>query len=324
MNKNRGFIAYLLVIVIAAAAILFFYYVWKTSTSNSFSVSSSVSSQGENIPTGNSLLNFGSANSVPSSGSASSNSSSGSPQKNSPYAGKVTLSSGSAESEYQPDDEYIQIYNGSQSSVTISGWTLENAFGNRPLQTTGNQAVAVVPEQVIIPLGTNFLNPSGNFTQSPIVLNPGDTAIVTTGGPYVAYPFKISTSFRENICSGYLNYSYPFDPQMPDNCPTARQESGIDSITDVCYNYVRNLPNCYNPQLQDTNNLKNNFQQNCVDYIDNHFSYPACVANHESDSDFNQPTWQIFLGLNHELWHEPDDSIKLLDQSGKLVDEIDY
>ncbi len=52
--------------------------------------------------------------------------------------------------------------------MTISGWTLENAFGNRPLQTTGNQAVAVVPEKVTIPLGTNFLDPSGNFTQGPI------------------------------------------------------------------------------------------------------------------------------------------------------------
>jgi hypothetical protein len=318
MNKNRGFIAYLLVIVIAAAAILFFYYVWKTNASKGLSTSSAGSAI-SNTPVGNSLLNFGSTNFGQAFSSSQSN-----VVKNSPYAGSVTLSSGNAESSYQPDDEYIQIYNGSQSSVDISGWTLENAYGNRPIQTTGNQAVNVVPQKVTIPLGTNFLDPSGVFTLSPVILEPGDTAIVTTGGPFVSYPFKISVSFRENICTGYLNYTYPFDPSMPNNCPAPKNEVGINSITDVCYNYVEDLPTCYDPAVQDKNNLKNNFQQNCIDYIDNHFNYPACVANHEGDSNFNLPTWRVFLGLNQELWHEPHDSIKLFDQNGKLVDEIDY
>jgi hypothetical protein len=316
MNKKRGFIGYLFVVVIAAAVLLIILYVWKT---NALGINfSSAPTENSPAPT-DTLLNFGSNNlTSPSSGTSISSS------NNSPYKGSVSLSSGDAESEYQIDDQYIEIYNNGSSAVDISGWTLENAYGERPLQTTGNQAVYVAPEKVTIPFGTNFLNPSGNFVTGPIILQPGDTAIVTTGGPFVSYPFEISTSFRVNKCAGYLNYTYPFEPQINDDCPSPQSETGIDAITDVCYDYVRELPTCYDPAVQDKTNLKDNFQQNCIDYIDTHFNYAACVVNHENDTDFNQPTWRIFLGLNHELWHQPDDSIKLFDGNGKLVDEIDY
>ncbi len=155
-----------------------------------------------------------------------------------------------------------------------------------PLQTTGNQAVYVAPEQVKIPEGTNFLDPSGNFVLSPIVLEPSDTAIVTTGGPFVSYPYKISVSFRVNECAGYFNYTYPFEPQINDDCPAPQNEPGIDAVTDVCYDYVRYLPLCYDPAVQNATNLRNNFQQNCIDYIDDHFNYGACMANHENDVKF--------------------------------------
>ncbi len=319
MNRQAGFITYLLVFVVAAAAFIFlFYALQKYSPVNSFT---SVATSSQSSTTGgvNPLLNFGPTAPIPSNSSNSNT-----PSKGSPYAGQINISLGNASSEYQPDSEYIQLYNSGNSSVAISGWTLENAYGNRPIQTTGNQAVNVSPEKVTIPLGTNFLNPSGVFVTSPIILQPGDTAIVTTGGPFVSYPFKISESFRLNECSGYLNYTYPFEPQINDDCPSPQNESGIGAITDVCYNYVRYLQRCYDPAVQDAKNLRNNFQQNCIDYIDQHFSYSACVANHENDTNFNESTWRIFLGLNHELWHEPDDSVKLFDQNGKLVDEIDY
>jgi len=312
MNRQSGFIQILFALVIAAALIIFVFYLYNTFSSGT--AFNSVGGGGSSFPETTSLLNFPSNNSTPSSNSSA----------NSPYAGTVTISPGSAESSYQPNDEYIEIYNNGGSSVDISGWTLENAFGNRPLQTTGNQQVSVAPEKVTIPNGTNFLNPSGNFATGPIILKSGDTAIVTTGGPFVSYPFKISESFRANKCSGYLNYTYPFDPQMNNDCPTPQNEPGINDITDVCYQYVRYLSTCYDPAVQDKNNLKDNFQQNCVNYIDNHFNYGACVANHENDSDFNESTWRIFLGVSHELWHAPDDSIKLYDLSGKLVSEIDY
>jgi len=320
MNKQKGFIQFLLVIVLAAAAIFTFMYFWqKYSLGNSFS-STPTNSGNSGSGSINPLLGFGGNFSTPSSGGGSTKAS----VKNSPYAGSIMLDSGSAESSYQPEGEYVEIYNRGGSPVDITGWTLENAYGNRPLQTTGNQAVNVVPEQVKIPEGTNFLDPSDSFVLSPIVLQPSDTAIVTTGAAFVSYPYKISVSFRVNECAGYFNYNYPFDPQINNDCPSPQNEPGVNAITDVCYTYVKNLPTCYDPAVRDTANLRNNFQQNCVNYIDDHFNYGACVANHENDANFNQPTWRVFLGLNHELWHEPDDSIKLFDGSGKLVDEIDY
>lgn len=322
MKKQSGFIGVLLVIVIFFAAILILLFVWKNNSGTNSAAFNSVSSTPSSAaPVNNPLLDFGSGNSVSNPTSSGGNTSA----KNSPYAGMLSLSSGSAESTYQPTDEYVEIYNNSQSSVDITGWSLENAFGNRPLQTTGNQAVTdVVPERITIPQGTNFLDPSGSFALGPIILKPGDTAIVTTGGPFPAYPFKITASFRANKCAGYLNYTYPFDPELDNSCPAPANEPGINGITDVCYNYVRYLPLCYDPAVQNATNLRNNFQQNCINYIDTHFNYAACVAVHGDDANFNSPTWRVFLGLNHELWHEPDDSIKLLDGNGKLVDEIDY
>ena len=318
MKKNGGFIGFLFLIVIVAVMILLLIYMWKNFSSSSF-VGPSTPTAADNFPGAGSLLDFGTGSSIPSKGPQGSGT-----NNNSPYVGFVHLSPGNAEWNYQPNGEYIEIQNRGNSSVNISGWTLGNAYGNRPIQTTGNQAVNVSPEKVTIPQGTNFLNPSGNFAVGSIILKPNDTAYVLTGGPFIAYPFKITTSFRENICDGYLNYTYPFSPQMNNNCPAPKSEPGAESITDVCYNYVRYIPTCYDPAIRDKNNLKNNFQQNCIDYIDQHFNYAACVANHGNDANFNQPNWYVFLGLNHELWHEPDDSIKLFDANGKLVDEIDY
>ncbi|HUD04111.1 MAG TPA: hypothetical protein VMR73_01300 [Candidatus Paceibacterota bacterium] len=329
--KSRGIIKILVALTIAACLILLFLYFAQTYLSGGlFGTSTSTPSMTSvYAPQGvNPLLGFingnGSQSSAGTSGVGSGTGSSLTNSATSPYAASINLGSGNASSDIQPEGEYITLSNNSQTSVDITGWTVENGADERAFQTTGNQAVNVAAKAVKIPQGTQFLSPSGNDVIGDIILKPGDSAVLTVGAPFISYPFPIAYSFRENICSGYFNYTYPFNPQISAQCPTAANEPDSASITDVCFNYVRYLPACYNPQVQDVNNFKNTLQQNCQDYITSHMNYPGCVAHHENDTNFSLPVWRIFLGQNQAMWRSQDDKIIILDTNGKTVSEIDY
>ncbi|MDE1874685.1 MAG: hypothetical protein KGI79_01825 [Patescibacteria group bacterium] len=240
----------------------------------------------------------------------------------SPYAGMVTLGTGNAPSSYQPSDEYVTLSNGGQSSIDITGWKLGNSKGTRPVQTSGNNYVYPSAETATIGQGTGFLDPSDIFRTGDIVLKPGDTAIVTTGGPFVSYPYKISTSFRENECDGYLR-NYPFDPQLNQNCPAPTADPSIHTVTQECFDYIQSLNSCEDPYKYDKSNFDLQTTQ-CQDFMAARFSYSSCVAIHGDDPDFSENRWRIFLGRSMEMWASQNETITLYDSRGLIVDRISY
>ncbi len=243
------------------------------------------------------------------------------PPGQSPYAGQVYVSAGDT-STIQPSQEYVTIRNSGQGPVDITGWTLTNGKGTRPIQTSENSYIYPVADSATIGQGTEFLDPSDVFDLGPIILAPGDNAIVTTGGPFIAYPYKISTSFRENICEGYLR-DYPFEPSLSRQCPYATNDPTINTVTDQCYDYMRSLSACEDPEKYDKDNFDGQTSQ-CQAFMTARLSYGACVAGHKSDANFSMSQWRIFLGKQREMWADSRETISLYDANNLLVDQKSY
>lgn len=240
----------------------------------------------------------------------------------SPYAGKISLSSGNAAYSAQPFEEYVTLQNNGGSAIAVTGWTLTNGKATRPLQNTGNNYFYAPSDSATIGEGTEFLDPSGVFRTGPIILRPGDGAIVTTGRPFSQFPFSISTSFRENICEGYLR-NYPFEPALDQSCPAPTDDPDTRVVTTECYDYLQSLNRCEDPAKYDKANFEMTTSQ-CQSFMTARFSYPMCVARHGNDHGFSLGQWRIFLGKGAQLWADRKETITLYDSQGLIVDQISY
>lgn len=240
----------------------------------------------------------------------------------SPYAGSITLSTGNAASSIQPYDEYVSIQNRGSASISITGWKLENGRGARPIQTSQNTYVYPSAETAVIGLGTEFLSPNGVFTTGNIVLKKGDKAIVTTGGPFSGYALSIYTSFRENICLGYLD-KYPFSPRVSNQCPSVSSDPLVRTMTDECYDYLRTVNRCEDPTVDDVDNFDEIGSQ-CKQFIRERVGYSACVAQSKNLPNFSTNQWRVFLGKPREMWARDRETITLYDAQGLIVAQTSY
>ncbi|MES2225473.1 MAG: hypothetical protein V4480_01550 [Patescibacteria group bacterium] len=244
---------------------------------------------------------FGKSGSLGGDTSGSSNISSVPAGDQSPYAGKVHINGGdpSATSVRQ---EYLALQSASGSgNINITGWQLVST-------QSGAQAVIRAGERI-----------PDVSSESSIVLNPGDEAIVTTGQS----PYR-STSFKENKCTGYLDSSSYSPSLSTSNCPAPIDElgdfySGNANHYDDCADYVRTLSSCRVPGTspQGTPSF-------CRDFVRDRLDYSGCVDGHKNDADFVGDTWRIYLDENKQLWRSDNDTIRLLDQNGKVVDQYSY
>jgi hypothetical protein len=232
------------------------------------------------------------------------------------------LSAGNGPYSIQPFEEYVSLRNSGGGSINITGWTLTNSKGTRPIETSQNSYVYPVADSATIGQGTEFLDPSGNFQVGSIVLRSGDSATVTTGRPFSQFPFSISTSFRENICEGYLK-NYPFQPSLNYACPFPSDDPAIGTVTDECYDYMRSLGRCEDPQKTDKDNFDLRTYQ-CRSFMTARLNYPGCVMNHRNDPNFSLKEWRIFLGKDRQLWADRRETITLYDAKGLIVDQISY
>ncbi len=253
--------------------------------------------------------------------------------KDSPYARSVSIGTGNASRAYQPYEEYITVENRGNESVNITGWMLSNAKNERAYESGGNlQRFAA--DTAKIPRAVTFISPSGTNTVTDIILKNGESAVLTTGSMGQKTPYVI-TSFKENICSGYLGSSddYTFTPSLARNCPRPLTEPGATSLDSSCRNFISRMQSCHSPKF-DRLDSKGEDCSTCVDgvrlssscfaFVKSHYSYAGCIANHESDPNFFGNTWRVFLGQGWPMWDDEHEVIKLFDSSGQLVDYKAY
>ena len=112
----------------------------------------------------------------------------------SPYAGKIIIRESNA-TESDVTQEFIQLTasEGNSQPILVTNWALQSAVSG---------ARAIIPPAVpFFILGV--VNPV-----QPVYLEPGASIFVATGAS------PVGTSFRENICSGYLSELHTFTPEL--------------------------------------------------------------------------------------------------------------
>ncbi len=256
------------------------------------------------------------------------------------WKGMVKIGTGNGSWEDRINQEYITLEADTRNKepIDITGWSLTNGKDRKSFLITGNDKEVIgVPDKVTIPKGTLTFIPNGTNPQKDIVLESGDRAIITTGKVANGIPFEIKTSFKENICSGYIENldNYDFTPSINTNCPSPQSEEGVASLDDDCYKFVRQTNSCHTPQFKDvvyqgaeplTGFVDNvgNLSQQCKNFLKSKYSYESCIANHSSDENFFGREWRVFLNYPHELWAKDREVITLYDSEGKIVDQLTY
>lgn len=250
-----------------------------------------------------------------------------------PQAEYISLGSGNAPYSYQPYEEYVTIENRGEASVDITGWQLRNGKDRRPYYI-GGSLQRFSADIALIPQAARYLDPSGNNIPTNVVLGRGEKAIVTTALPGTQSPYRI-TSFKENICSGYLENmeEYSFTPPLTQSCPRPALEPGQENLEPACRDIISNFSACREPRFdtkdkngEPCNNCINGerVSNQCVDFIEEHFTYQGCLAYHQNDPNFSGRTWRVFLGRGWEMWVEDYESIELFNNLGQLVDYESY
>jgi hypothetical protein len=201
-----------------------------------------------------------------------------------------------------PDEEYvtIEVASNARDNVSITGWKIVG-------QTSGTSAV--------IPGGAETFR-AGSVNQSAaIVLRPGDEAMVTSGRS------PVGSSFRENICTGYLDEFQRFDPSLDAQCPYPSEElDAYGPKKDAeCASFVSTIASC-----STETDIPSKLSGSCEQFIEEDLTYNGCVANHANDRDFALPTWRVFLGARSELFNDERETIQLIDANGKVVDVLSY
>ncbi len=251
----------------------------------------------------------------------------------SPYARNVSLGSGNATYAYQTYEEYVTIDNRGSDPINITNWQLKNGKDRRAYDLGGNLRYAPA-DTATIGQATLYVSPSGRNTFQNIVLKSGETAVVTTGQVGSQSPYKI-VSFKENICSGYLEdlVEYDFTPPLTRHCLQPESEPGVGALDTECRRFIERMSSCRTPEF-DTRDIDEDICHNCVDgtplssscvvFIKSRFNYNSCIANHAGDTNFSGQTWRIFLGRGWEMWASEYETIGLYDQLGRLVDYRTY
>jgi hypothetical protein len=245
----------------------------------------------------------------------------------------ISLGSGNASYSYQPYEEYITIENRGDSPVNITGWQLRNGKDKRQYYL-GGSLQRFSADLAAIPQALRYLPTSGSGAYQNVVLERGERAIVTTGLPGIRSPYPV-TSFKENICSGYLENmpEYAFVPPLTNNCPRPALEPGVEALDSQCRDFISTLSSCQIPRFdkkdqsgEPCDNCVNGrkISSPCVSFIKEHFTYRGCLAYHGGDANFSGRTWRVFLGRGWEMWAEDYESIELFNTAGQLVDFQNY
>src|SRR3989344_6911426 len=221
----------------------------------------------------------------------------------SPYRGKIRIAEGGAGEVLIAEHIEAEAALENTAPISIAGWSLQSAL-------TGIRAY--------IPRGTDVFVLGDLNPQQDIYLNPGAKAVIASKSS------PVGTSFRENVCTGYLAGIQTFVPALSRSCPPARgllplTADNLRTYGDACFDFAESLPPCALPLSSPSN-----ITPACRIFLANNLSYNGCVQNNREESSFSQDSWRIYLNSAGELWRNSHDVIRLLDAEGRTVDVITY
>ena len=242
---------------------------------------------------------------------------------------KIKIEKGSASSAIQPTEEYIYLKNVSSESVNLTGWKIQNAG----IVQGGSGILRGSQRAAIIPAGVTVYEPGVNKPLESIILQPSERAVVTTGKISTIGNYTITSSFKTNLCTGYLGNIkyYPIKPDLTNSCPDPENEPGTGSLDDTCFKFIKNLGRCQTPEFKpdpinggETVDGKSGLPSACRDFMRLHYNYAGCLLFHRADANFTSgKEWRVFLNTL-PLWAKDRETIYLYDANGRLVDSLPY
>ncbi len=223
----------------------------------------------------------------------------------SPQFGKLRLRAYGSSPTAGAAEEYMILDAPSHNTapVILDGWSLQSA---------------VTGIRVPLPQATETLIAGTVNVLSSVALPPGAEAIVFSGVS------PVGGSFRENICSGYLEQFQTFVPALATSCPSPESElpisaEFISTYGGNCLDMARSLPSCELPE-----SLPAELSPACRGFLLSRLTYNGCVNAHRGDIEFQYAAWRLFIGADRELWLNDHDVIRLLDPEGRIVDVYTY
>lgn len=220
------------------------------------------------------------------------------------YKNKVTIENIGSAASSQVQNEYITIKAGENNTnkVRITGWQVKSAV------TGGSFTIGS---------GTRLFYSGQVNNESPIELNPGDTAYIITGRS------PVGISFLKNKCSGYLSQFQKFVPTLSSNCPAPINENiplDPQSFNDKCIDFIQSLSRC---RIL-TGSIPQGITPECSNFVTTKFNYNGCVNDHKNDKDFYSKNWWVYLGRSEKIWKTQREVVELLDDKGLIVDVESY
>lgn len=195
----------------------------------------------------------------------------------------------------------ISVSHSAPKPIDISEWQIWSV-------ATGNRAT----------IGKGLLYPqeNGGGLLSPIILNPGEEAIVYTGLSPLKY------SFKQNICFGYMEKqfnSYRINNQCPYLEDAALPLPFFDR-RDECKEFIERLPQCEVPNKDA--DYPDGISEQCQNHIESLVGYDNCMNYWRNNENFLYEDWFVYLNRTGKMYRDRNEKILLFDERGILVDEL--
>ncbi len=221
----------------------------------------------------------------------------------SPFRDKVRIVDSGAENDVAEEYIVIEASGDTTAPINVTGWSLQSAI-------TGVRGY--------IPRTTDVFVMGAVNQQKDLSLGGGASAVLATGYS------PVGTSFRENICSGYLSQLRSFTPSISRECPSPSDRLPLNSDNirtygDSCIDFVASLPACFFPAT-----VPAELSSNCRTFVQTDLSYNGCVQTYRYKTTFLKDQHRMYLGASAELWKNSHDVIRLLDTEGRTVDVLSY
>lgn len=241
----------------------------------------------------------------------------------SPYADKVKVRIGNADTEEDVQREYITLHAlpRNEAPISITGWKVQNA--ERVIEKSSGRSNVIPADTVVIPKGAAIVRNTGNSPVGDIILNPGDVAYLITGEAPEVFPALLNVSFRTNVCVGYFADDYDFTPPISERCPNPEDVPGASTFGNQCFDFIEDIRDCEVPSEQEL--IEKGLSNSCRTFIQDTYDYQGCVTAYKRNPDFLDNEWYVYLEyLVDELWHESGDTITIFDKEGRIVDWLSY
>jgi len=214
----------------------------------------------------------------------------------SPYKDKIKLTSVRGTSS-APESELVVIKNVGDKAVDITGFKIRNS----------NNEDVIIPKAFRLP-------GSDAIMRDDIILAPTKgTARINLGKQ------EKQMNFLENICMEYYTQNTDFGVSLSGSCP--EPTFNYLDFSETCQKKLDSLSSCRMPTQTD---LKNLYDDQCIQFINAHYNYSGCVKDFKSRADFYLSNWLVWMQRQTNFFKDYHEVVKLLDRENKVIAEYSY